>query len=280
MEILTRKIKTDSYATYLLEAGNREAEPVIFLHGGGPGATAESNWRDILPDFSSSFRVLAPDILGYGNTDHPDPAPNGGLVGWMRKRVEQILALMDELHIPKAHLVGNSMGGALALHLVMTAPERFQRVVLMGSAGAPAAPTPEVIRMVNFYKDPTPAALENLLKWFIYDESILADQLKEIVQERFKEVMRPEVRRSYESMFSTSPAEVIVPPSALRRMNHPFFLIHGRDDRFVPVESSIHMMQHLPNVQLHVLDRCGHWAQLERKQSFVKLVLDFFKDQF
>lgn len=275
-----RKIKTGSYSTYLCESGEQNSESVIFLHGGGPGVTAESNWRDVLPGFSGSYRVVAPDLAGYGNTDHPDPVPQGGLMGWMRLRVEQILTLMDELDIAKAHLVGNSMGGALALHLVMTSPERFQSVVLMGSAGAPSTPTPEVIRMLNFYKDPTPAALGNLLKWFVYDENIIGDKLNQIVQERFEEVMRPEVRRSYESMFSTSPAEVIVPPSALRRMNMPFLLVHGRDDRFVSVDSSVYMLQHLPNVQLHVFDRCGHWAQLERKESFTKLVTDFFKGEF
>lgn len=278
--IVTREIKTGPYTTYFMEAGNQNEETIIFLHGGGPGVTSESNWTEIIPSFAESYRVLAPDLLGYGKSEHPNPVPKGGLMAWMRLRVEQILALMDELKVDKAHLVGNSMGGALALHLVMTAPKRFDRVVLMGSAGAPSNPTPEVIRMLNFYKDPTPSNLENLLKWFVYDESIIGDKLEKVVAERFEEVMRPEVRRSYESIFSTSPAEVIVPPSALRRMKNPFLLVHGRDDRFVSIESSVHMVQHLPYAQLHVLDRCGHWAQLERKDSFTKLVLDFFKGQY
>ncbi|MBD8003734.1 alpha/beta fold hydrolase [Bacillus norwichensis] len=271
--ISTKKVQTGDYETVFYEGGEQNRETVIFLHGGGPGATAQSNWKDVLPVFSEQYHVLAPDIQGFGSTDHPE-APPTDMLGWMRQRVDQISALLDELGIDKAHVVGNSMGGALALNLIMNIPERFERVVLMGSAGASTEPTPELYRMANFYNDPTPTALENLFKWFVYDEKVLGDKLKVITEERYQEVMRPEVRRSYESMFK-NPPYMTIPPSALRRMEHPFFLIHGRDDRFVPFEASLQFLKHLPNAQLHIFDRCGHWVQAERKDEFVKLVLDF-----
>ncbi|WP_042348738.1 alpha/beta fold hydrolase [Bacillus massiliigorillae] len=275
--ISTRKIRTGSYETVLHEGGEQNKETVIFLHGGGPGATAMSNWKDVLPTFCDRYHVLAPDIRGFGSTDHPEEPPTD-MLGWMRQRVNQIAALMDELGIDKAHLVGNSMGGALTLNLIMDMPERFNRVILMGSAGASTEPTPELYRMSNFYKDPTPIALENLFRWFVYDEEVLGDKLKSITEERYQEVMRVEVKKSYESMFKIPPF-MTIPPSALRRMNHPFLLLHGRDDRFVPYEGSIQFLKHLPNVQLHVFDRCGHWVQVERKKEFIKLVSDFLGEE-
>ncbi|MFK9092477.1 alpha/beta fold hydrolase [Bacillus salipaludis] len=279
-ELNTRHIETEGYFTYLVESGSSENETIILLHGGGPGASALSNWREFIPGLSKEFHVLAPDILGYGNTDHPEDMPKS-LRGWMRQRVNQVLSVMDQLGVEKAHLVGNSMGGALAMHLVMTSPNRFNRISLMGSAGGHSSgPTAEVERMVNFYKDPTISALENLTKWFVYDENILSDRIENIVKERFKEVMRTEVRRSYECFFSSSPAEMAIPVSALKRMNHPFLIAHGREDRFVTPDSSIFLQQHLPNAQLHIFNKCGHWVQIEKRDSYLKLLIDFFKEEY
>lgn len=278
-ELITKQVKTNNYSSFVIESGNKNNETIILLHGGGPGSSALSNWEDIIPQLSDQFHVIAPDIVGHGRTDHPEDMPKS-VRGWMRLRVNQILALMDELEIESAHLVGNSMGGALSMHLVMTQPERFNRVTLMGSAGGKMTPTLELERMANFYKDPSVSALENLTKWFVYDESTISEKIAAISEDRYQEVMRPEVRRSYESFFSTSPAEMAVPPSALRRMEHPFLLIHGREDCFVLPESSIYLQQHLKNAQLHIFDKCGHWVQIEKKNSFIKLLVDFLNNEY
>ncbi|MFI0406136.1 alpha/beta fold hydrolase [Actinomadura sp. 3N508] len=281
-EIAERTVETNGYSTLLLDGGGGERahpETVILLHGGGPGANASSNWRGFIPELAGDYRVLAPDLVGYGRTDHPEDMPRS-LTGWMRMRVDQVLAMMDALGIDKAHLVGNSMGGALAMHLTMTAPERFVRVSLMGSAGGESHPTPEVIRMVSFYKDPSISSLENLTKWFVHDETALGESLTAIVEQRYREVMRPEVRRSYECFFSSPPTEMAVPPSALRRMPHPFLIVHGREDRFVLPESSVYLQRHLPNAQLHIFDHCGHWVQIERARGYAALLRDFLTDSY
>src|SRR4051794_27957313 len=114
----TRKIQTGNYQTYIHEGGENAAETIIFLHGSGPGASANTNWKHILPHFREKFHVIAPDIFGFGQTDHPNEYPQNG-AEWMNERVQQVLALMDTLEIEKAHLVGNSLGGVIALHLLM-----------------------------------------------------------------------------------------------------------------------------------------------------------------
>ncbi|MEK3935877.1 alpha/beta hydrolase [Sporosarcina sp. FSL W7-1349] len=277
--ISENKIITEGYSTFLLESGNKENETIILLHGGGPGASAASNWQDFIPGLTDQFHVLAPDLLGYGKTDHPEDMPKS-LRGWMRLRVNQVLSMMDQYEIKSAHIVGNSMGGSLAMHLLMTAPNRFNRISLMGSAGGKAEPTQEVERMVNFYKDPSISALENLTKWFVYDESILQEKVDSIIKDRYEELMRPEVRRSFESFFSSSPAEMAIPPSALRRMEHPILITHGREDRFVTPDSSVYLNQHIPNSQLHIFNHCGHWIQIEKRDSYLQLLKGFLNEKF
>ncbi|MEH7083222.1 alpha/beta hydrolase [Neobacillus drentensis] len=275
----TKKVQTGNYQSFIHEGGKNSSETIIFLHGSGPGVSAKSNWQHILPHFNENFHVVAPDIFGFGNTDHPESYPkNGG--EWMNERIKQVLALMDELGVEKAHLVGNSLGGVIALHLLMYAPERFDRVVLMGAGGGLTEPTPELAKLANFHKDPNPVAFKNLLSWFLYDKSILEDELEKIVAERLELFLKPEVRKSYEENFSKSHlSDMLVPPSALKHMDHQILLIHGHADRFVPLQSSLYVMDYLPNAQLHVFKRCGHWAQVEQKERFIKLTSDFFNGE-
>ena len=264
--ISTRKVQTGDFQTFIHEGGKVSSETIIFLHGSGPGVSAQTNWEYILPHFSDKFHVVALDIFGFGNTDHPEQYPsNGG--EWMQVRVNQVLDLMDTLGVDKTHLVGNSLGGVISLHLQMYAPERIDRVVLMGAGGGLKEPTPELAKLTSFHKNPNPVAFKNLLSWFLYDENFLEDELEKIVSDRLETFMRPEVRRSYEENFSNSSlSDMLVPPSALQRMKNEVLLIHGHNDRFVPLESSLYVMNYLPNAQLHVFKRCGHWAQVEQRK--------------
>lgn len=272
----TKKVQTGNYQTFIHEGGDNSSETIIFLHGSGPGVSAKSNWQHILPHFNEKFHVVALDIFGFGNTDHPDTYPNNG-VEWMNERIKQVLTLMDNLGVGKAHLVGNSLGGVIALHLLMYAPDRFDKVVLMGAGGGLTEPTPELAKLANFHKDPNPVAFKNLLSWFLFDKSILEDELENIVSERLELFLKPEVRRSYEENFSKSHlTDMLIPPSALTQMDHSVLLIHGHGDRFVPLQSSLYVMDYLPNAQLHIFKRCGHWAQVEQKEKFIKLTSDFF----
>ena len=276
MTIITRKVKTGNYETLLHEGGAHNEEVIIFIHGSGPGASANSNWKDVLPHYIDRFHVLALDLVGFGETDHPTKYPANG-VEWMNWRTQQIVDLMDALEIQKANLVGNSLGGVISLFLVMDSPERFNRVVLMGAGGGLTEPTPELAKLANFHKDPTPKALKNLLSWFLYDTTDMEDKMDEIVATRMELFNRPEVRKSYEENFTKSHlSDMLVPPSALKRMKNEFLMIHGHQDRFVPLASSLYMLDYLENAELHVFKRCGHWAQIEQKDQFLKLTRDFF----
>jgi 2-hydroxymuconate-semialdehyde hydrolase len=271
-----KTLNTNGFNTNYLEAGEQNGETILFLHGSGPGASAESNWKNILPVLAEKYHVIAPDMIGFGKTDHPTDPPKN-FWEWTNVRVEQVLSLLEQLRIDRVNLVGNSMGGFVSLNIVMTAPERVHKVLLMGSAGGAAEPTPEIGRMIGFYKNPTYENLKNLTTWFVYDEEKLGDELDSILTQRYEEVMRPEVRQSYVSnMFPQGPGENIIPPSALRKMRQPFMLLHGYEDRFVKKESSLSLMEHLPNAELHLFKGCGHWVQIEKRDEFLNRCKSFF----
>ncbi|MCI0394953.1 MAG: alpha/beta fold hydrolase [Chloroflexi bacterium] len=282
MTVSNAEIQTGSSRTFYNRSGAGQAETILFLHGSGPGVTAWSNWQLALPFFDDKFDCLAPDLVGFGATEHPADPPTT-MRGWMRLWVDQCLALLDALDIGQAHLVGNSMGGAIALHLLMEAPQRFNRVVLMGSIGAPHTITPEIDRLWGFYEDPSIQAFGNVIRWFVYDDAFLADRIESITKARFEAAMDPDVRRSFMAMFPAPRQKVlddlVVPALALRRLAQPILLVHGRDDRIVPLETSLHLLQHLPNVQLHVFGQCSHWTQIEFASSFNQLLAQFFTGQ-
>jgi 2-hydroxymuconate-semialdehyde hydrolase len=279
MTITNAEIQTGAVRTFYNRCGEDQAETVLFLHGSGPGVTAWSNWQLALPFFDDQFHCLAPDLVGFGASQHPENPPTG-MRNWMRLWVDQCLALLDALKIDTAHLVGNSMGGAIALHLLMEAPERFGRVVLMGSVGVRYAITPEIDRLWGFFEDPSLRAFRNILRWFVYDDAFIADRLESIAQTRYAAAMNPDVRRSFMAMFPAPRQTVLddlaVPELALHRMTQPILLVHGRDDQIVPLETSLHLLQHLPNVQLHVFGQCSHWTQIEYARSFNQLLAQFF----
>ena len=119
-----KSVQANGLKTNYLEQGG--GFPVILLHGSGPGVTGYANWRFALPVLAQNFRAIAPDAAGFGYTERKSNT-DYTLDYW----IDHIVAFMDALNVPKAHLVGNSFGGALALAITARHPERVDRLVLM-----------------------------------------------------------------------------------------------------------------------------------------------------
>ncbi len=105
--------------------------PLVMLHGGGPGASAWSNFGRALPHFADSFRTLLIDQPGFGGSDKPAVVGN-----YYRFAADHIAALLDELGVERIHLLGNSLGGGTAMRFALSYPERVGRLVLMGPGGS------------------------------------------------------------------------------------------------------------------------------------------------
>ncbi len=276
-EVIEKRFPSGALASHAMVAGDPTSPALILLHGAGPGASASSNWRYCIGDLAERFFVVAPDMIGFGQSEIPDPMPTNALA-WTGLRVQATLGLMDHFEIQKAHILGNSMGGAVTLHLLLEAPERFGNVMMMGAIGAPFTRTPELIRLLTFYNDPRLPRFRELMHSFVYDPALVPG-LEEMIVERFKVATDPAVRKVQEAMIESMKNgfdSLIVPPSALARLPHKMLAVHGRQDRVVPLETSLYFLQHMKNCELYVLDRCGHWAQTQRWDAMLPLIKSHF----
>lgn len=243
--------------------------PLLLIHGSGPGVSAWANWRLTLPALANDRRVIAPDMVGFGFTERPAGFAYG-LDAW----VGHAVGLLDALDIEQTDLVGNSFGGAIALALAIRHPARVRRLVLMGSVGVPFDITPGLDAVWGY--QPSIGAMRGLLDLFAYDRGLVNDELAEL---RYQASIRPGFQESFAAMFP-APRQRWVDAMAsaeadIRALAKETLVIHGRDDKIIPLDNSLTLHRWIDNSQLHVFGRCGHWVQIEHAAAFNRLVGDF-----
>lgn len=258
------------------EAG--QGATLLLLHGSGPGVSAWSNFRHNLPVFAGSFRTVMPDMPGFGETPLPDKLDNIYSVITAR----HILELLDELEIRTAHVLGNSMGGNVATELALLAPDRVSRLVLMGPGGLSVNVFgPEIsegTRLMRAFLDkPDRAGLIAWLTCMVHDPALIT---KELIEERWATAMAPGAIAAAKAIFGTfyDPALASKQSPLWARageVKQPTLIAWGRDDRQMLYESAHFAMRRLPDAELHTFSNCGHWAQVERKDAFERLVIEF-----
>ena len=246
-----------------------EGAPVVLLHGSGPGVSAWANWRLVIPHLAKNFRTVAPDIVGFGFTDRPE-----GISYDMEIWLRHALDFLDAMQIERAHVVGNSFGGALSVALAIHAPDRVSRLVLMGSVGVEF----ELTQGLDITWGYTPS-LENmrkLLDLFAYNRALVTDELAQL---RYEASMRPGVQEAYAAMFPAPRQDgirkICSREADVKNIEHETLIIHGRDDLVIPVSCSQDLFRCIRNSQLHIFGNCGHWTQIEHNRRFNQLVTDF-----
>src|SRR5271166_4951366 len=270
----TRDVKVGAVSFHLNYSGDPRSEAVLWLHGSGPGATGMSNWESIIELLAGDFYNLAPDVIGFGDSTHPDPPPQG-IAAFTTLRVQTLAALLDHLGIDTVDIIGNSMGGIVGLCLALAHSQRVRRIILMGAGGAPLAPTPGLLSLILFYDNPTVEAMRALLPKFVADPAVFGDQLDRIAAERIPRATRPEVERSHRATFARAGDPLPINDTTLATITQPVLLIHGASDQIIPVQASTWYAQRLPNARLQIVDNAGHWLQIEHPDVFAGLVHDF-----
>jgi 2-hydroxymuconate-semialdehyde hydrolase len=267
---IARSIAAAGITTNFHDSG--EGYPVLFIHGSGPGVSAWANWRLALPELAKRHRVLAPDMVGFGFTARP-----AGIAYDLETWVKQAVGLLDALGLARAHIVGNSFGGAIALALAIRHPERVGRLVLMGSVGVPF-PITDGLDAVWGY-EPSIDNMKALLDIFAFSRELVNDELAEL---RYRASIRPGFQESFSAMFP-APRQRWVDAMAsaeadIRALPHDTLIVHGRDDKVIPLSNSLTLLQWIDRSQLHVFSRCGHWVQIEHAARFARLLTDFFSE--
>ena len=254
--------------TNYLEAG--KGDPVVLIHGSGPGVTSYANWRVVLPALAENFRVLAPDMVGFGFTERPANIEYG-LQTW----ADQVVGLMDTLELPTAHMVGNSFGGAIALRIATQHPDRVGKLVLMGSMGVPFPITDGLERVWGY--EPSFENMRKVLDVFAYSRDVVNDELAEV---RYRGSIQPGFQESFAAMFPAPRQRWVeamcTPEDDIRRLPHKTLIVHGREDQVIPVQTSLRLMELIDNADLSVFSHCGHWSMIERTEDFNRSVSEFF----
>lgn len=250
-----------------------EGRPVLLLHGSGAGVSAWANWRLTMPELASFRRVLAPDLIGFGYSKVPEDYQFQHMQSW----VDQIIRFLDKLDIEQADFVGNSFGASLTLALVVRHPHRVGRMVLMGSGGQPFTVNENLMKLWGY--KPSLAAMKEILQIMAFDQSIATDELAELryrattregAQELFERVFPPPYQRWADAL--------VISDEQLAQLDHETLILHGREDRVVPVHVSEDLFKKIKNSQLHLFGDCGHWTQIEQAERFNHLVTRFLKE--
>jgi pimeloyl-ACP methyl ester carboxylesterase len=252
------------------EAGT--GPPVVFVHGGGPGASGWSNFNTNIGPFSEHFRVLLVDMPGWGESDAVVPNESRFTLN-----ARSFRDMLDALDIEKAHFVGNSFGGGSSAKFAIDYPERIGKLVLMGAAGSgpnllSPFPMEGIKRLGEVWENPTKESFHEMIKAFVYDSSFVTEQL---LEERVNSLLsHPELleaRRKTPPQFN----RVVPITQELPDIKAETLVLWGRDDRFEALEKAFIFQGLIPDCDVHVFDKCGHWVQYEQSEKFNRIVIDF-----
>jgi 2-hydroxy-6-oxonona-2,4-dienedioate hydrolase len=257
-----------------------QGRPVVMLHGSGPGASGWSNFsRNVDAFVASGHRVILIDLPGWGRSDTV-VVKTGNRIPI---NVDAVVAVLDALHIERAHVLGNSMGGATALKFAIQHPTRCEKLVVMGGgAGGQSLfvpmPSEGIKSMLAAYRQPSLESLKRMMNVFVFDPKQISDEL---VESRFQAMQDQSAHiESFVTSMGANPKHLMAEfADQLASVKAKTLVVWGRDDRCVPLDAGLRLTWALPDAQLHVFSRCGHWAQWEHADEFNRLSTGFLEDQ-
>lgn len=254
-----------------------EGPPVVFLHGSGPGVTGWANFGDNLPALPG-IRAIVVDQVGFGASGRPETYDRN----YLQISADAVLGLLDSLGLEQVGMVGNSMGGDVAVRLTLDQPSRISALLLNGPGGTGAPvlgpqPSEGIARLMEFNADPTRERIVAWLKTMVFDQRRLTEEL---IESRFAAATAPGAVKNLVDAYATfyNPAMTGDIPlwAEVHRIKQPVLLCWGRDDRVAPVEGALLPARRMPKCDLRIYSRCGHWVQVERKAAFEAAVLERF----
>lgn len=274
-ESTSRFVQTAAHRIHYNEAGS--GHPVILLHGSGPGSTGWSNFRTNIAALAENFHVYAVDMPGWGDSDTQSEE-----TGY--DHVAALVAFMDALDIDRAALVGNSMGGITSISTAILHPERVSHLISMG-APVPGQNTwaagglSEGLKVLfRTYREPTIENMRQVTEVMAFDPAVTSGDLAALRLD--SALAHPEHLASWNDAPGGNPlsTEYFTYGPRLAEITAPTLAIHGRDDRVVSYEQSLRLVSAVDDSRLLLLNRCGHWAQIEHAVEFNRVVRDFIQN--
>ncbi|MGQ7958035.1 alpha/beta fold hydrolase [Pseudomonas sp. SP16.1] len=259
----------DGLRLHYIEAG--AGEPVVFVHGSGPGASGHSNFKQNYPVFAAAgYRAIVPDLPGYGASDKPETIYDLDFF------VAALSGLLDALDIQRCVLVGNSLGGAIAIKLALDQPRRVSRLILM-APGALMEKEQYYQQMEGIQKMGAAfangelndaAGMRHLLSLQLFDASLISD---ETVNERVAVV-----QQQPRCVLSSMQVPNLAP--RLAELQCPILGFWGINDKFCPASGAQTMLEACRQIRFVLLSECGHWVMVEHHELFNRSCLDFLAE--
>lgn len=267
----SRHVKTANWSIHYNEAGS--GFPLVLVHGGGPGASGWSNYNPNIPYLSQYFRVLAVDLPGWGQSQP--------VVYEQRDNSGALAEFLETLGIEKAAVVGNSMGGASVIRLAYERPDLVSHLITMGSpSGTPglfeAGGLTEGVKVLErAYFEPSLETIRALTNIMTFDTSNVTDEL---IRQRLENTLAQKAHVDNWIGGHGKGPMVRLNQEKIPTITAPALLMHGRDDRVTSFTHAIRLSGMIRNSRALIVNRCGHWLQLEHAAEFNAMVRRFVED--
>lgn len=259
----------NGYRTHYLDHG--DGEVVLFLHGSGPGASGYSNFKGNYPALvAAGYRCIVLDLVGYGFSDKPEDVDHP-----LSFFVECVKQTLDVLGVSRCGVVGNSLGGAIALGLALDYPQLVSKLILMAPGGlselSEYQQMPGMQKMFQVFGSGEPVTREVMKDLFatslMYDP---AHATEELVSERMQimQVMNGHVMATM---------QIPVLTDRLAELECPVLAFWGLNEKMMPEHGIKVMTDNIRHLRLVLVSECGHWVMVEHQGMFNRTTMDFLK---
>jgi len=234
-----------------------QGQPVILLHGLG---SVKEIWMANLDALSTKYHVYALDQIGFGHSDKP-------LLEYKIATFSDFLhGFMQSQKLAKATLVGNSLGGWIAIDFAVQHPDMVEKLVLVDSAGLPfEKPVPVDLN------PSTLAGMRAVLESVFYNKSLVSDQF---ALQAFTDHVHNNDAYTIQR-FQAGLAQNQFEDSKLASIHAPTLVVWGREDELIPLASGEKLRDGIAGATLVVFDHCGHVPEVEKPGEFNRALLEF-----
>lgn len=281
--VLSSFVNVNGLRTHFVEAGS--GDPVVLIHGAGPGAYGWAGWRQTIPALAKHYHVYALDTLGFGLTDKPT-----NIAYTDQASVDHLAGFIDALCLDKVNVCGNSRGAYMAAKYTLDRPERVIRLLMVSSGSLALAMGLERNarqmggqNRLNDY-DGTPESMRRFLEIIVNDHSKITDEL---IADRVAMAALPghsyvqESQKRWRASLKGDPNEWqrFEMRHRLPQLTIPMHMVWGAKDNFAPPEFAEKLAEMLPNVTFEMLENSGHQAQNDESERFNEIALTFFRGE-
>lgn len=257
-------VTVDGNKIRYLESG-KSKDTIVLVHG--LGASAE-RWEFVIPEFSKEYRVIVPDLIGFGHSDKPS-------VDYTTEFFTEFLGnFLKKLEIKKTNIIGSSLGGQITAEFTSQNQNLIENLVLVSPSGIMKHSTPALDAYVMAALYPNLEGAKNAFEMMAGPTREIHSKIIEDFVTRMK---LPNAKMAFMStLLGLKNAEIIT--KSLKKITVPTLIIWGEDDPVIPIKYADDFVSSIQDCRFYMMDNCGHTPYVDDPQRFTRLVLDFLEN--